>query len=250
MSNSAAALGDISTSITLPERLQCNVRVPYLSSGSTSCYFFPDTVLIYSDTYRSVGYDELSIHASETHVKESATFNPSDSEIAGYEWKHPNNDGGRDNRRKNNYTIPVMRFGVLQIGFGEEFSLSLMLSKTGAGEKFAVALRDMATRVRPTSVSEREDAERSKIRLPRENKSVIANLAEEQPDSPSIPSPNTNESASKDIAYAKSVLTALEDGIITDDERALLDMQAGILKLHPNQQLQIEKSLQEGLGRC
>ena len=100
---------------TLPSVIKSNLDVPCLEVGKQKIFFMPDTVLVEdAGQFGAVAYADLQTEAWGSNFIEEGNV-PTDAEIVGYTWKHPNKNGGPDRRFNDNYEIPICHYGA--VGF-------------------------------------------------------------------------------------------------------------------------------------
>lgn len=89
-------------------------------------YFYPNFLIAYNNrqSIAVVGYDELQFHFSSTYFVEEDPV-PSDTKVMHYTWAKVNKNGSRDMRFKDNYQIPVVEYGDIELK-----------SKTGLHERY------------------------------------------------------------------------------------------------------------------
>jgi hypothetical protein len=108
------------------------------NANGADLYFYPGFVVMYSTqtSFAVVGLAELNFtHNSVRYVETSGV--PSDSKIIDRTWAKVNKNGAPDRRFKNNYEIPIVRYGAIllstETGLHEEY----MFSNYEASEEFA-----------------------------------------------------------------------------------------------------------------
>lgn len=138
-------------SITLvkksPPYVKTNISIPSIPVGKQTLYFFPDKVLVFdSSGVGAVSYRHLSIYGSATRFIEEGQV-PKDSEIVDTTWRYVNKKGGPDRRFNNNRQIPIVLYE--EIDFSSESGLNerIQLSRTGTGQEFQRAIKQLASLV-------------------------------------------------------------------------------------------------------
>ncbi len=92
-------------------------------------YIYPNFIVMYSNRsdFAVVGFNELKVVHTNVSFLETSSI-PSDSKIIDYTWAKVNKNGSRDKRFKDNYQIPVVRYGEIAIrtenGLHEEYQFS------------------------------------------------------------------------------------------------------------------------------
>lgn len=98
-------------------------------------YLYPALILLKHSlqNFGLLGYADLKISISEWHYVENESV-PNDAEIIRYTWFRANKDGSPDRRFKDNFQIPVCRYGQL-----------LMEGKNGLKEVFLFSNYNLLT---------------------------------------------------------------------------------------------------------
>jgi hypothetical protein len=129
-------------SVSLPRRVECNLRVPSLKAGGQTLYFFPDRVLVYeSGSVGAVAYIDLAVEVSDTQFREEGTA-PSDANQVGTTWRYVNKSGGPDRRFNNNSQLPILHYGDLHFTSSTGLNELFQCSRPETGRKFAATLKD------------------------------------------------------------------------------------------------------------
>lgn len=123
---------------------QCNVitsdwQVPHLENANGGDIFFYPAFIVYfagESSFALLEYSEVELQFATTRFHEDEAV-PQDSEVVGKTWAKANKDGSCDLRFKDNYEIPIARYGLLSFrsrtGLNEEY----MISNVSAAEAFA-----------------------------------------------------------------------------------------------------------------
>lgn len=123
----------------LPTILACNITPPSVGVGAQTLYLLPDVVLVvHGKKFGAVGYADLELRWQDSNFIEEGNV-PSDAEIVGHTWKHPNKSGGPDRRFKENFQIPICRYEVLHLRSGSGLNELLEFSKRGVSGPLAAA---------------------------------------------------------------------------------------------------------------
>jgi hypothetical protein len=127
----------------LPSVIRSNVTPPALHAGKQIIYFLPDVALV-EDGNRigAIGYPDLHIRWQDSNFIEEGSV-PSDAQVVGRTWKHPNKSGGPDRRFRNNYQIPICRYEVMHLTSPSGLNELVEFSKTGVASPFASAVKTM-----------------------------------------------------------------------------------------------------------
>lgn len=129
----------------LPKVVKSNVTPPAIGVGAQVIYFFPDVVLIFDGKkVGAVSYQKLKIEIGTTNFIEEEKV-PSDSDIIGQTWKHPNRNGGPDRRFKDNYQIPICRYEMMHFTSESGVNEILEFSKVGNSEPFKATIKKLAS---------------------------------------------------------------------------------------------------------
>lgn len=92
-------------------------------------YFYSNFIIMYSSNkkFGIIDFQELTITYNSLNFVETERV-PLDSEVLFYTWNKVNKDGTRDKRFKDNYQIPVVKYGCIKItsnkGVNEEYQIS------------------------------------------------------------------------------------------------------------------------------
>jgi hypothetical protein len=133
----------IGISRSAPPNLRTNIAVPTIPAGRETLYFFPDRVLVFAPSgVGCVDYDDLSVGLDTTRFVENGSV-PGDSEVVGRTWQYVNKRGGPDRRFNNNREIPLVLYEELHLRSGSGLNELFQLSRRGAGEAFAHAVKEL-----------------------------------------------------------------------------------------------------------
>lgn len=121
----------------LPPMVKSNLEVPYVKSGSTSIYYMPDRVLVYSPSgVGAVSYKSLEVSGQSRQFIEDGAV-PSDAQVVGHTWQYVNKNGGPDRRFNNNRQLPIALY--------EELAFR---SPSGLNELYQLSKHSVSARVR------------------------------------------------------------------------------------------------------
>lgn len=121
----------------LPPMLKSNLEVPYVKSGSTSLYYMPERVLVYSPAgVGAVSYKDLEVSGQSRQFIEDGAV-PGDAQVVGHTWRYVNKNGGPDRRFKNNRQLPVALYEEL-----------VFRSPSGLNELYQLSKHSLTARVR------------------------------------------------------------------------------------------------------
>jgi hypothetical protein len=125
----------------LPKVLRSNVTPPALRLGRRTFYFFPEVIIVQDGRrFGAVGYGDLEIRSHQSRFIEDR-HPPSDAQVVGHTWEHPNKSGAPDGRFKNNRRLPVCVYDVMHLSSKSGVNELAEFSKVGVVEGFATALR-------------------------------------------------------------------------------------------------------------
>jgi uncharacterized tellurite resistance protein B-like protein len=124
-----------------PNYIHTNARVGFLRIDGTRLYFFPDRLLIFSaGEVAAARYADLTLSAGSVQFMEEGGV-PRDATVVGTTWRYVNKNGGPDRRFNNNYQIPMVRYGTLEVSAPTGMRLSLQTSAEEVAASAAELLR-------------------------------------------------------------------------------------------------------------
>lgn len=144
-----------------PKRIATNVAPWCFKLNDQTLYFFPDRLLIQQgDIFGSVEYDELRVSLKFENFVESQSC-PSDAQVVGSTWEHPNKDGSADRRFAQNRRVPIVRYAKLIHGSSTGLNIHIQVSSQQAAQSFAEWFMqfDRPHRANPTSARSNTDKE-------------------------------------------------------------------------------------------
>jgi hypothetical protein len=111
--------------------VKSNIEAFFLKNANGSnLYFYPSFVIIFSSKFEFavLSLDELRLQVAPTRYVIQGEKIPKDTEIVDHTWVKVNLNGTRDKRFRNNYKIPIVRYGEIKIfsetGLNEEYNCS------------------------------------------------------------------------------------------------------------------------------
>ena len=119
------------------------------NANGADLYFYPNFIVMYSTkgNFGIIDFKELDFSFHSTRFVETQKV-PSDSKIIDKTWAKVNKNGSPDKRFKDNYEIPVVRYGTInfktQTGMNEEYEVS----NYEACEKFARDFSDYQSTIK------------------------------------------------------------------------------------------------------
>jgi hypothetical protein len=129
--------------------IKANLEPFYFQNGNgADLYFYPHFVIVYSskENFAIIGLEELRFTFAATRFIETSPV-PSDTEIIDRTWAKVNKNGTPDKRFKENYEIPVVRYGNISLktltGINEEYEFS----NYGSAEAFSNAFLEFQKQV-------------------------------------------------------------------------------------------------------
>ena len=130
-----------------PSFIETNARIGFLNVAGTKLYLFPDRLLILgTGGVRAVPYEHLSVNAGIVSFREEGGV-PADAKVTGKTWRYLNKSGGPDRRFNNNYQIPVVSYGTLEVSAPSGLRLSLQTSAESLAADSAKLVRDLQSAV-------------------------------------------------------------------------------------------------------
>lgn len=125
----------------LPPVIAANITPPALHVGRQVIYFLPDVALVFEGARAgAVGYNDLAIAFQNSNFIEEGAV-PSDIQIIGYTWKHPNKNGGPDRRFRDNRQIPICLYEAMHLTSKSGLNELVQFSKTGVVTQFAQSIK-------------------------------------------------------------------------------------------------------------
>ncbi len=127
------------------------------NANGADFYFYPGFIVMFSDrkNFGLIGMNDLIFKHESVRYIETATV-PSDAKVIDRTWARVNKNGSPDKRFKDNYQIPVVRYGAILLltytGVHEEY----MFSNYEASESFAhafTAYQNVVKSLKPLEVS-------------------------------------------------------------------------------------------------
>ena len=136
------------------KELNIPYEVPQISGlNKRVCYFYPRFVIITKDdSFNVLPISAISLNHSIVLFQEEGTV-PSDSELVRTTYKYVNKNGEPDKRYANNYSIPVMRYGNLNI---KSLGVNYIVSNNLAVEQFCKSfeiLKSVCEATMPSSIN-------------------------------------------------------------------------------------------------
>ncbi|MBV8327792.1 DUF4236 domain-containing protein [Chryseobacterium sp.] len=114
---------------SLPYIKSDNEALYLQNTNGPDIYIYPTFMMLYAseDSFAIIGIHELSFQQTYTRFTETSSI-PRDTKTIDQTWAKVNKNGTPDRRFKNNYTIPVVRYGHINLstrtGLREEYEFS------------------------------------------------------------------------------------------------------------------------------
>jgi hypothetical protein len=174
MATQALTRTAVSFDFVVPEIVRSQHRAMRMgNAGGRDLFFYPGFVMMRdaSRDFALIEYRELRATLSQSRFIEEDHV-PSDSEVVGQTWKKANKDGSPDRRFKDNYAIPIARYGELMLRSPTGLMEAYQFSQYGRTEAFAGALADhqrallalgKAGGLTPTEMSHDDDGDEAEI---------------------------------------------------------------------------------------
>lgn len=110
--------------------IKANFNPLYFQNGNgADIYFYPNFIVVYSskEKFAIIGLNELRLTFTPVRFVETGTV-PADSKIIDRTWTKVNKNGTPDKRFKDNFEIPIVRYGNIALqtstGLNEEYEFS------------------------------------------------------------------------------------------------------------------------------
>ena len=89
----------------------------FTNSNGNDIFIYPGFVMMptASKDFALIDVRELQVSFSESDFIEETESVPNDSEVVGTTWKKANKDGSQDRRFNNNFQIPIVKYGQLEL---------------------------------------------------------------------------------------------------------------------------------------
>ncbi|HKO54339.1 MAG TPA: DUF4236 domain-containing protein [Thermoanaerobaculia bacterium] len=126
-----------------PPGIRTNVPVLSIGVGRQTLYFLPDRLLVYDGRgIGAISYSTLEISAEQQRFIEESGV-PADATVVGHTWRYVNKSGGPDRRFNNNPQLPICLYDELWLRTASGLNEIVQLSRSGIGEGFAAAVRQL-----------------------------------------------------------------------------------------------------------
>jgi len=118
----------------------------FIKANRDKLYLYPAFAMLYNNqnNFEIVELSELEINFTHTKFHESESL-PNDTEVIGSVWLKENNDGSPDKRFKNNYQIPIVRYGELTFSSKTGINEVFIFSNAKLAEAFAITFKKYLT---------------------------------------------------------------------------------------------------------
>lgn len=114
-----------------------------MNANGADLYFYPNFIVMYSTQkkFALVGLNELELNHNGVRFVETGTV-PHDSKIIDRTWAKVNKNGSPDKRFKDNYQIPIVKYGEINLSSGTGLNEEYQFSNYECSEEFAKAFSD------------------------------------------------------------------------------------------------------------
>ncbi|WP_434043922.1 MULTISPECIES: TerB N-terminal domain-containing protein [Sorangium] len=131
--------------------VETNLEPWTIPAGPQQLLFLPDRLFLWENgRVAALPYEQLTATAAETRFIEEGPA-PRDGEVIATTWRFVCKDGTPDLRFKDNYQIPVLRYGELTISSPTGLRLVFQLSRPESAFRAAQALNVLSTMARRAS---------------------------------------------------------------------------------------------------
>lgn len=113
------------------------------NANGSDLYIYPNFIVMYSSQkqFALIGLHEINFYHNPVRFIETGTV-PSDCKIIDRTWAKVNKNGTPDKRFKDNYQIPVVRYGEISLSTGTGLNEQYEFSNYESSEEFAKVFRD------------------------------------------------------------------------------------------------------------
>jgi hypothetical protein len=113
------------------------------NANGADLFFYPSFVVMYSTQkqFALVGLNELELAHSGVRFVETGTV-PHDSKVIDRTWAKVNKNGSPDKRFKDNYQIPIVKYGEINLSSGTGLNEEYQFSNYEYSDEFAKAFSD------------------------------------------------------------------------------------------------------------
>lgn len=124
----------------------------FQNANGADLYFYPSFIVMYSNkkSFAIIGIEEIEFQHSYVRFTETGSV-PGDSKVIDRTWAKVNKNGSPDKRFKDNYQIPIVRYGEIRLstktGLNEEYEFS----NYEFTQEFGVAFINYQTAIRKLS---------------------------------------------------------------------------------------------------
>ena len=124
----------------------------FVKGNGDKLSLYPAFAMLYNNqnNFGLVELSELEVKFTNTKFHESESL-PKDTEVIGSVWLKENNDGSPDKRFKNNYQIPIVRYGELAFTSKTGINEVFIFSNSKLAEAFAITFKKYSTTEEPRS---------------------------------------------------------------------------------------------------
>jgi hypothetical protein len=125
------------------------------NANGDELFFYPGLLLVKgkSGDFGLIEYADIRVDFRETVFIEEEEV-PSDSNVVGSTWKRTNKDGSPDRRFSDNYSIPLVQYGKLQLTSSQGLNEAYLFSAFSKASRFASELSEYQNKLREFSSNE------------------------------------------------------------------------------------------------
>lgn len=117
--------------------IRASVPIWGVEAGGQKILFFPETVVLYRrERYETVPYGAFEVAFSSERFPEEDVL-PREAEVTGRTWRYTRPDGSRDRRYADNPELPLVLYGLLEVGGPSGTYARLQVSDRSAASRFA-----------------------------------------------------------------------------------------------------------------
>lgn len=132
------------------ELIESEWNIPHMvNANGGDIFLYPGFVLYFVSVgaFALLEYKDVKLNFSGTQFFEEESV-PRDSKVVGQTWFKTNKDGTQDKRFKNNYQIPIVRYGKIVLSSTTGLNEEYMISNAEQTEAFANAWKQFVLALR------------------------------------------------------------------------------------------------------
>lgn len=126
---------------SLPDMKSSFEPLYFQNANGADLYFYPSFIVMYSNqsNFAIIGLDEIDLQQNYVRFTETGSV-PQDTKVIDRTWAKVNKNGSPDKRFKDNYQIPIVKYGEIRLktstGLNEEYEFSNYEFTEGFGRAF------------------------------------------------------------------------------------------------------------------